>query len=71
VSPEEADAYTRFLVETQAALGAASYVSADIGVFVAARGFRGVFPWAANYDALGQNNSLIDWLARGLGVARS
>ena len=38
-----------------------------IGAWVAAAGFRGVFPWAANYDSLRNNNSLIAWVNEGLG----
>ena len=37
----------------------------EIGTWVRERGFRGCFPWAANYDALG-DNALIPWIARGL-----
>jgi len=39
----------------------------SIGAWVAAQGFRGVFPWAANYDSLTHNNTLITWVNQGLG----
>ena len=35
-----------------------------IGAWAKARGFRGVFPWAANYDAIGED-SLIAWVGAG------
>jgi hypothetical protein len=35
--------------------------------WVRTNGFRGVFPWAANYDSLQYNNSLIPWVNQGLG----
>jgi len=38
-----------------------------IGAWVKNAGFRGVFPWAANYDSLRDNNSLITWVNEGLG----
>lgn len=38
----------------------------EVGQLVKSAGFRGVFPWAANFDSLEFNNSLIDWLHRGL-----
>ena len=38
-----------------------------IGAWVKEAGFRGVFPWAANYDSLLYNNSLIAWVNEGLG----
>ena len=40
----------------------------EIGEYVREEGFRGVFPWAANYDALGNSNELIPYLAKGLGI---
>ena len=41
-----------------------------IGRFVREEGYRGVFPWASNYDVLGMSNSsIISNLARGLGIA--
>ena len=39
----------------------------EIGAWVREQGFRGVFPWAANYDTLLNNNSLIPWVNQGLG----
>ena len=40
-----------------------------IGRFVREEGFRGVFPWASNYDVLGTGDgSLISRLGRGLGL---
>lgn len=38
----------------------------QIGQLVREQGWRGVFPWAANYDSLGDNNSLAAWLGKGL-----
>ena len=38
----------------------------DIGAWVNKAGFGGVFPWAANYDTIHNNNSLAAWLNRGL-----
>jgi hypothetical protein len=35
-----------------------------IGAWAKERGFRGVFPWAANYDAIGED-SLIAWVGAG------
>ena len=40
----------------------------EIGKFVREHGFRGLFPWAANYDAFA-NNSLIAYAGRGLGIS--
>ena len=37
-----------------------------IGRAVREEGFRGVFPWAANYDSVEHNNSLARWLRKGL-----
>jgi len=37
-----------------------------LGQWVKEQGFGGVFPWAANYDTLQFNNSLIPWLIEGL-----
>ena len=37
-----------------------------LGSWVRKKGFGGVFPWAANYDTLQLNNSLISWLMAGL-----
>ena len=37
-----------------------------LGSWVRKKGFGGVFPWAANYDTLQFNNSLISWLMAGL-----
>ena len=37
-----------------------------LGRWVKEKGFGGVFPWAANYDTLQFNNSLIPWLMEGL-----
>ena len=37
-----------------------------LGSWVRKQGFGGVFPWAANYDTLQFNNSLISWLMAGL-----
>ncbi len=41
-----------------------------IGRFVRDEGFRGVFPWASNYDVLGSGDrSLISRIGKGLGLA--
>tara|TARA_Y100001970_G_scaffold278640_1_gene384619 strand:+ start:1642 stop:2511 length:870 start_codon:yes stop_codon:yes gene_type:complete len=37
-----------------------------IGNLIKKNGFGGVFPWAANYDSIENNNSLIEWLYKGL-----
>ena len=40
----------------------------EIGKFVREQGWRGVFPWAANYDDVGSttNNTMSHWLGKGL-----
>ena len=38
----------------------------QIGLLIKESGFGGAFPWAANYDAIYNNNSLITWLYNGL-----
>jgi hypothetical protein len=38
----------------------------QIGQYVKNNNFRGVFPWAANYDSLKFNNSMIKWVYNGL-----
>ena len=38
----------------------------ELGKWIASEGFGGVFPWAANYDSIEYNNSLVEWLYRGL-----
>ena len=37
-----------------------------IGKWIKESGFGGVFPWAGNYDSCKYNNSLVEWLGRGL-----
>ena len=37
-----------------------------LGKWLREEGFGGVFPWAANYDSCWNNNSLVDWLYRGI-----
>ena len=37
----------------------------NIGKLVIENGFGGVFPWAANYDSIEFNNSLVKWLVKG------
>jgi len=37
----------------------------ELGKFIKENGFRGAFPWAANYDSVQYNNSLINWLILG------
>ena len=37
-----------------------------LGYWIKSQGFGGVFPWAANYDSLQYNNSLLPWLVQGL-----
>lgn len=43
-------------------------VNYELGRLIAREGYRGAFPWAANYDAWRHNNSLVEWLGRGLGI---
>jgi len=38
----------------------------EIGALIKREGFGGAFPWAANYDSLQHNNSLVNYLASGL-----
>ena len=38
----------------------------ELGKFIKNNGFRGVFPWAANYDSVEYNNSLVVWLLAGM-----
>ena len=38
----------------------------EIGQWIKSQGWRGAFPWAANYDAAAKNDSLLAWLGRGL-----
>ena len=38
----------------------------ELGQFIKKNGFGGAFPWAANYDSVQYNNSLINWLSKGL-----
>ena len=40
----------------------------QIGQLVKQEGFRGVFPWAANYDTMDPKNSLIHYVGLGLGL---
>ena len=42
----------------------------QVGQLVKAEGFRGVFPWAANYDSRAPNNSLIHYVGVGLGLSQ-
>ena len=37
-----------------------------IGKWIKDKGFGGAFPWAMNYDTLEYNNSLVEWLYKGL-----
>lgn len=37
-----------------------------VGQYIERNGFRGAFPWAADYDSLEFNNTLAEWLYRGL-----
>lgn len=37
-----------------------------VGQYIKKSGFRGAFPWAANYDSLEYNNTMVEWLYRGL-----
>ena len=39
-----------------------------IGELAVKEGLGGVFPWAANYDSVEFNNSLIHWLNKGLHI---
>lgn len=38
----------------------------ELGAWMKKKGFGGAFPWAANYDTMHFNNSLVKWLAKGL-----
>ena len=38
----------------------------ELGKFIKNNGFRGAFPWAANYDSVEYNNSLVVWLFAGM-----
>jgi len=37
-----------------------------VGKYIKSNGFRGAFPWAANFDSIENNNTLAEWLHRGL-----
>ena len=37
-----------------------------IGKFIKDNGFQGAFPWAANYDSIEYNNSLVQFLVKGM-----
>jgi hypothetical protein len=37
-----------------------------VGQYIKKGGFRGAFPWAANYDTTEYNNTMVEWLYRGL-----
>jgi hypothetical protein len=37
-----------------------------VGQYIKKNGFRGAFPWAANFDSLENNNTMVEWLYRGL-----
>jgi hypothetical protein len=39
-----------------------------LGRWAKEKGFGGVFPWAADYDSVDFNNSLISWLSKGFGA---
>ena len=41
-------------------------LNTKIGRLIKEHGFGGAFPWAANYDSIRYNNSLITWLKYGL-----
>ena len=49
------------------------FVSKDeckqVGELVKNEGFRGVFPWAANYDSRDPSDSLIHYVGLGLGIS--
>ena len=48
---------------------ASKEMNEEIGALIKSEGYRGAFPWAANYDAFGtSNDSLARWLGKGLGV---
>ena len=38
----------------------------EIAQYVKNNNFRGVFPWAANYDSLTYNNTMAEWVHKGL-----
>ena len=48
-------------------VSASKEMARAIGAWVKNAGFRGVFPWAANYDSFRDNNSLVTWVNEGLG----
>lgn len=35
-------------------------------LYIKTRGFRGAFPWAANYDSLTSGNTLVEWVYKGM-----
>lgn len=43
----------------------------QVGQMVKEEGFRGVFPWAANYDTMDPSNSMIRYVGMGLGLVNS
>jgi hypothetical protein len=47
---------------------ASKQMNLEIGAYVKKEGFRGVFPWAANYDSPDTSESLAIWLGKGLGL---
>jgi len=48
---------------------ASKAMNREIAAYVKAQGFRGLFPWAANYDSPVATESLAVWLGKGLGRA--
>lgn len=38
----------------------------NIGQYIKKNGFRGVLPWAANYDSLLYNNTMVKWITAGM-----
>jgi len=40
----------------------------EVGQLVKEQGFRGVFPWAANYDSTDPQDSMIHYVGVGLGL---
>jgi len=47
---------------------ASKQMNYDIGALIKAEGYRGAFPWAANYDSPLTNESHALWLGKGLGL---
>ena len=40
----------------------------ELGKWIKQQGLGGVFPWALNYDSNKYNNSLVEWLYKGIKI---